>query len=358
MLEGKNYVPTLAIRASEMNGLEYLPGANKDRMTPCFLLAPWANSVSIERSVVRIERAFPNRGYFLDIDRDYICSNPESSAQRELQSLIDPSENFKNWIDFAGRHTNLMPCIQHIGQTRQQIIAQIELVQNLGRAYCLRLERVRMPDNIEEVVGAFSYFGNSDFAIILEGGWTDDPLSMAAWFNGIISVSLSAIDATVPIVLSCTSMPKIFTPFNSRNPTRIPFSNRQLVEQVGRSTNRASIIYGDWGSTRPRQPSGISNRPLDRVDYPTSNAWYIARNKEDNWDFRDAASAILNIPEWDGGLGIWGEEMIRKTTINSALGIDTPQKNIASRVNIHLFRQTSYGLPRIDPISLDEDWVD
>lgn len=37
------YVPTLVVRASEMNGLEFLPDATKKRMLPCFLLAPWAN---------------------------------------------------------------------------------------------------------------------------------------------------------------------------------------------------------------------------------------------------------------------------------------------------------------------------
>jgi hypothetical protein len=153
-------------------------------------------------------------------------------------------------------------------------------------------------------------------------------------------------------------MPKIFTGFSAREPSVVPFSNRQLVNQIARRSNRARILYGDWGSTRPRELGGFANRPLDRVDYPSDEAWYISRNREDKWDFRDAALAVVNSSAWDGGLFIWGEEMIENTTINPELGIDTPQKNIAVRVNIHLHRQAFYGQIRLAPEALEEDWQD
>ena len=114
----------------------------------------------------------------------------------------------------------------------------------------------------------------------------------------------------------------------------------------------------DWGSTRPREPGGFANRPLDRVDYPTDGAWCIARNKEDNWDFRRAAQAIITSPEWEGDLGIWGEELIVNTAINPVLGIDTAQKNVAARVNIHLHRQAFFGTGDLGGRNLDEDWED
>ncbi|MEL6996567.1 MAG: hypothetical protein AAGK67_18260 [Pseudomonadota bacterium] len=61
---------------------------------------------------------------------------------------------------------------------------------------------------------------------------------------------------------------------------------------------------------------------------------------------------------WQGNLGIWGEEMIESTAINEELGIDTPQKNVAARVNIHLHRQAFYGAEDIGGMNLDEDWED
>lgn len=358
VLENKTYVPTLAVRASEMNGLEFLPGATKDRMTPCFLLAPWANSNSLERTVTRIERSFPNRPYFLDIDRDYEFTNLESEPQQELSQLMSPHNCFENWVNFVGRHENIWPCIQSVSQSEAEIRSQIEAFQALGRPYCMRIVRDRFPGNIDEIVGAFSAGGASDFAIILEGGWTRDPLSLAVWFNGLLAEALQAIDATVPTVLSCTSMPKMFSDFNAATPVAVSFSNRVLIDQVARNSNRTRVIYGDWGSTRPREASGFANRPLDRIDYPTDQAWHIARNKDLDWDFRDAALAIVGSSVWDGNLRIWGEELIQQTTINEELGIDTPQKNVAARVNIHLHRQAFFGQPPMDPAAFDEDWQD
>lgn len=359
VLENKAYVPTLAVRSSEMNGLEFLPGATKDRMTPCFLLAPWANSNSLDRTITRIERAFPHRHYFLDIDRYYQFTNLEDSvAQQELQRLMDPTGNFANWVSFVADHDRVLPCVQTRGQSELEIRAQIEAIQNLERPYCMRIVRDRFPENISEIVNAFAAGGAADFAIILEGGWTTDSLSLGAWFSGVISASFATIDATVPIVLSCTSIPKMFTPYNDTRPTVVPFTNRQLVEQVGRQSNRSRVVYGDWGSTRPREPGGFANRPIDRIDYPTDTSWLISRNKEDEWDFRDAALSLVGSAGWDGNLGIWGEEMIQNTTINEELGIDTPQKNVAARVNIHLHRQAFYGLPPMDPAAFDEEWQD
>ena len=340
-----------------MNGLEFLPAATKDRMTPCMLLAPWPNSNSLEKSISRIERAFQNRPYLLDIDRDYLFTNMENEAQREFFELLDPTGNFLNWRNFVAEHPWVLPCVQTRGQTEAEILTQIRGFQELGRPYFMRIVLERFPENFNDIVGAFSTIGSADFSIVLEGGWTSDPLSLSAWFGGLIGGGLQRIDATVPAVVSCTSIPKMFTNFNSPRPTSVAFSNRQLVEQVARTSNRARVIYGDWGSTRPREHGGIASRPIDRIDYPSTNSWHIARNKNEGWSFKEAALAILADPAWDENLGIWGEEMIANTAINPALGINTPQKNVASRVNIHLHRQSFYGTD-VDPINFDEEWED
>ena len=357
LLQNDSYVPTLAVRASEMNGLEYLPGATKDKLTPCFLLAPWANSNSLERTIDRIERAYPNRNYLLDIDRDYQITNLESVPQQHLVRLRDNANAFRNWVDFVGEHDKVWPCIQSFGLDEEQIRRQIRMFQGMGRFYCMRIVRHRFPENLAEIVGAFAAEGAADFAIVLEGGWTTDPLSLGAWFNGVISESLKRIDADVPIVISCTSIPRMFTEIEGVEPTR--FENRVLVDQVRRLTNRSRVIYGDWGSTRPRDRNEFARRPLSRVDYPTEDAWYIARSKEENWDYREAAKAIVERSGvWSGSLGVWGEEMIQQTTIGASLGVNTPQKNVAARVNIHLHLQAFFGQPGPDLSDFEEEWED
>lgn len=357
-IDGQAYVPTLAVRASEMNGLEFLPGATKDKIAPCFLLAPWANAASLDKTISRIEKAFPERHYFLDIDRDYEFTNLESDPQQELAQLLDPKNSYQNWIEFVAGHEWIWPCIQTRGQTEVQIRNQIQAFQSIGRTYCMRIARDHYPDNLNEITAAFSASGTSDFVVILDGGWTNDPLSLAMWFSGLLAGGLQIIDASVPTVLSCTSMPKMFTDFSQSTPSIVPFTNRLLIDQVAKGSNRNRIIYGDWGSTRPRDKRGIAARPLDRVDYPTDQSWLIARNKEDGWTFREAAMSIVNSPSWSGNLGIWGEEMISMTTISPELGINTPQKNVASRVNIHIHRQAFYGSAPLDPSAFDEEWKD
>lgn len=357
VLEAKTYVPTLAIRASEMNGLEFLPAATKAQMTPCILLAPWANSSTLAKAIERVQKAFRNQPYFLDIDRDYEFSNLESPPQQELISLLDPANGFENWCRFVASYQWIWPCVQTRGQSEADIRLQIERFQEAGRPYCLRVYMHRMPTNLQEVVAAFAASGSADYAIILEGGWTQDPLTLAVWFDGLIGGIFSRIDANVPIVVSCTSMPKLFTDFDG-GITRVPFTNRYLLDQIRQRSNRARIVYGDWGSTRPRELGGYANRPLDRIDYPTRSAWDIARSKTDDWDFRDAAQAIVASADWEGNLGIWGEQQIINTTISAAVGIDTPQKNVAARVNIHLHRQAFYDAGAIGGMNLDEDWED
>ncbi|MDP3196140.1 beta family protein [Tabrizicola sp.] len=358
VLENKTYVPTLAIRASEMNGLEFLPGATKERMAPCILLAPWANSSSLQKSLDRVEKALRHQNYFLDIDRDYEFTNMESGPQQELVALLNPANAFENWCNFVVEQKWVWPCVQTRGQSEADIRTQIERFQEAERTYCMRIFMNRMPGNMAEVVSAFAASGAADYVILLEGGWVQDPLSLAVWFDGMIGGHLQAIDANVPIVLSCTSMPKLFTDFDG-GINQVPFGNRVLLDQIRqRWANRARIIYGDWGSTRPREPGGFASRPLDRVDYPTQSAWDISRNKSQGWGFKRAAQEIVDSADWDGNLGIWGEVQIVNTTISPALGIDTPQKNVAARVNIHLHRQAFYDAGNPSGMNLDEDWED
>lgn len=352
----QSYVPTLAIRSSEMKGLEFLPGKIKDRMTPCILLAPWSGASSLKRATERVEKAFPNRNYFLDIDRDYQYTNPDDPAQKKLNCLSNP-ENWTKWIEFIKESKHILPCIQLGGKNKTEIRRQIEATQDLERRYCMRIELSRLPGNFGEIVSAFTFSDSANFTIILEGGWTENVLSLSARFEGLITRELQKINLEVPVVVSCTSIPKGFSRFNGIN--SVQFHNRNLVQQLQQKSNR-SVIYGDWGSTRPRESNDFARFPNDRIDYPLDDAWYILRNLNEGWDFKKAAQELVRNKEiWDDDLDALGVEMIRRTaTISKEIGIDSPQKNITSRVNIHLHRQALHGQDNIHKINLDDDWKD
>jgi hypothetical protein len=349
-----SYVPTLAIRASEMNGLEFLPGLTKNRLNPVFLLAPWSTSKTLAKAMERVERAFPRRPYFLDVDRDYYPSNPESPAQAEWLSLRNPADRFDAWWQFWTDYPNAVPCLQLEGQDKSDIKLQIGDIQSQGREFAVRIELNRRPRNIGLIVEVLQEIGTADYTVILEGGWTPNPLLMYAQFHGLISGILAPLDGRIPMVVSCTSMPKEYHEMSGVS--TVPFSNHNLLQQLRGSTNREIIIYGDWGSTKPRE-EGFGRTPLPRIDFPTADTWLIARDKDAGWTYTDAANAIVECSAWSGDLGIWGEQMIELTTQNEQFAIDTPQKNVAARVNIHLHRQALYG-QKISGLNLDEPWVD
>ena len=352
------YVPTLAIRPSEMRGLEYLPLATKERMTPCVLLAPWSSARSISSAIERFQTSYPRGLYFLDIDRDYTYSNPEALAQMDLIRLSNPTNAFASWCDFINEHERVMPCLQLRNQTEKDIRRQMDKYREYGRFFALRIFRDRDPINLDKAVAALAAEGAADFAIILEGGWARDALQLPLWFSGIIETFLADIDAQVPIITSCTTMPKTFS--NCIGPRKVAFTNRKLVNQVQANRNDRRIIYGDWASTRPREQSGGGGFYIPpRIDYPQEDAWWIYRNPNANWTFQTAAAALVADAEiWDGSTGQWGEQMISETAVSEHLGIDTLQKNVSVRVNLHLHRQAFYGTDLPPMEDLEDDWED
>ncbi len=353
-----NYVPTLSIRASEMNGLEMLPAATKDRLQPNFLLAPWPNANDLSKAIDRINKAFPHRPFFLDIDRDYRITNEGAFAQQQWVDLQDPAGNYANWIGFIDTVPMACPCIQVEHQTRTQIIDQISTFQEMGRTFAFRIELNRPPVNLDEAIAAINEVGSADYAVIVEAGWLRDTLETRLTVGNLIRAQLADIDAQVPIVISYTTIPKGYADVEGVELN--PFDNRQFLADLVQQTNRQRLIYGDWGSTRPRTHER-AGPPKPRVDLAIRNGWLSARNKEDDWGFDNAALAIMARDEWRqqvNGLGIWGEIMIRQTSINPALGINSAQKNIAARVNIHLHIQAFFNDGDIRGIDLDETWED
>jgi hypothetical protein len=227
----------------------------------------------------------------------------------------------------------------------------------MGRSFALRVELNRFPPNLPDAISAINAVGSADYAIIVEAGWISDTQPTRLRIANLITTQLNGIDAQIPFVVSYTTIPKGFAEVEGSE--FVAFDNRECVAELKQLTNRQRITYGDWGSTRPRE-RGMASRPKPRVDLALRNGWLSARNKEENWNFDDAAREIMDSARWAevDGLGVWGEFMIRQTAINPALGINSPPKNVAARVNLHLHTQAFFDAGEIRGINLDEQWVD
>ncbi len=349
-----DYVPTLCLRPAEMRGLEFLPAISKDRIKPCFLFSPWTSARSLEKAMDRIEECFPNRPFFLDLDRDYDGGEWQRPAQQEFRDLLRPDDNYAYWWDHWIMYPQAIPCLQLVGASAENISNQVSNLNAVEREFCLRLRIDRLPPNLDEIIEILVDDGTANYSILLEGGWTSDALTLSARMTGLINNALSPLDGRIPVVVSCTSAPRSYTAY--QNISEVPFSNRLLLADVRQNAQRETVVYGDWASTKPRE-NGFGRTPLPRIDFPVDNSWIISRNAEDDWDFSDAANAIITSEYWTGDLGIWGEELIEETVRDQDFGINSPQKNVSARVNIHLHRQALFG-DDIHGLDLEEEWED
>ena len=351
-----SYVPTLALRSSEMKGLDKLPGPTKDRLQPLFLLAPWPNALELTKGMEKIAAAFGKRPFAIDIDRDYQAGS-DGPAQASFLRLKEPTDAYANWLGFLDAYPNASPVLQLHGAGTADVARQISWCQETGRTFVLRVEKSRPPPDLAGIVQVLNVFGTTDFFVVLDGGWAKDVLALEEWFTRIVGNELEELQQDVPVVLSATSMR---TSFVSIERTFLdPFSNHDLLTRMRRRFNRRTFVYGDWASTRPRTYDGGST-PLPRIDYPIKDGWLFARSKEMNWSFMDAAAAITQSPEWIASypMGLWGEEMIKGAASSAALGVNSVSSNIAARVNIHLHLQAFYDSGNLKGLNLDEPWED
>ena len=357
-MDVKNYLVTLGVRPAELSGLKELPGNTKSRLTPLLLLAPWLSTTPLSRSLDKFQEAYPTHPYFVDVDTYYQANHNLNEAKNQWQHLVEPPAKLDTWWQLLANYPNANPCLLTVSQPIERARDQIKWARENSRTFCLRMNLAEdnasdtprwMPTLVEELATE----GANDYIVVLEFGWVENPLSCAERAIDFIKKFFSEVSEKIPIVVSCTSFPKNFTLFEDIGERK--FTNRDLVAKVQQQTN-LRVIYGDWGSTKPRSYDHAS-QPKNRIDYPTDNSWIFARDRGQSVDFDKAARRITGSQHWSGNLGIWGEKLIRETAERPAFAIESMQKMYAARINIHLHRQAFYEQSPL-PEALDEEWSD
>ena len=358
-MDVQEYLVTLGIRPAELSGLKELPGTTKDRLTPLVLLAPWLATTPLSRALDKFEESYPSRPYFIDVDTYYQTNENINEAKELWSRLAAKPADLRAWWELLEDYPNANPCLLMAERSIDDARAQIAWAREHDRTFCLRMNLDEdigsdipqwMPALMEELEAE----GANDYAVVFEFGWVKDPLLVAALASGYTNSFFGSIPPEVSIAISCTSFPKDFTVFDG---TKVcGFNNRDLLAQVRQATNHPRIVYGDWGTTKPRS-YGHASRPKNRIDYPSNTSWVIARDQDSEVSFKTAAERIIESDHWAGNLGIWGEQLIEGTAAGQAFAIDSMPKMYAARINIHLHRQAFFNqLP--PPEALDEEWSD
>lgn len=359
-MEITDYLVMLCIRRAELSGLKELPGSTKDRLTPLVLLAPWLSTTPLSKAIDKFEDAYPSRPYFIDIDSYYYPGDKNNEAKEAWAELAKRPANLDVWQELLLPYPNAHPCLLMAGSTVESARSQIKWARENDRTFCLRMNMASgvgpgIPNWMPSLVAELSAEGAVDYAVVFDFGHVDSALDVAPLALGYITSFFKGIPPEIPIAVCCTTFPSDFTVFDGIQ--ELGFSNRELISQIRQGTNHPRLVYGDWGSTKPRS-YGHASTPKNRIDYPTDKGWVIARDNHAAVSFEIAAQRIIQTSKkWTGGLGVWGEQLIEGAAAGQAFAIDSMPKMYSARINIHLHRQAFYGhLP--PPEALDEVWID
>lgn len=351
------YLPLLAISPAEMRALQELPNKNKDLILPYVHLKPWSRSNHVTSSTDRVEAAYADRPYVLDIaDPEPRTTVEERPVFAEIEALRQPDNGYSNWCDFVEERDHIIPALQV--RSVANIPKQVERLYGLGRGLVvhIRPQMLGAFEPLVKLVADLSDAGDDVCFVIDFGRQREDFLLNQARTVGYLNAIRSAAGKAY-IAISASSFPESFTSISDQQ-----IFERSHFNGVANTVGPAGLIYSDRGSARAEKQLGGGGTPAPRIDYAKSGSWNFFRNDPVDRDERPAAyvkqaKKAVDADCWDKNLNVWGAQMIAKTAAEKANGISTQQVAAASRINIHLHHQLFHN----DPDGLydtDEDWTD
>ena len=347
------YYPTICVRRAEMRAMQHLPDSEKEKMLPIVLLAPWLNSILFDNTIEVVKKSIGDIPIIVDVDR-YFSSTSDLPSRQFWRKLLNTESGHTEWMNFVEKIDNYIPCIQLFGRSVSQIEYQIDHASALARGMVFRfeLERNYSYDEIFQVIGRNI---ENDILCIFDAGY-GDPTEYKEMLVSRLIDRLIELSDDARFVVSASSFPNEFSEFDDFSASK-SIGSRILFSNLSRKYGNYKMFYGDWGSTKPRRYDGGGSKPLPRIDFPTKGRWIIARSKEGEWDFEEAAKRIVRLAEWEDRPMVWGAGMIEKTAKGLPGGISTGPEAIASRVNIHLFLQNNFNSSEPPPPPQGK-WID
>lgn len=336
MLEGKTYCPVLHTRVAEMQALEMLPAASKEAIFPLIVARPWPNANQLTNTWNRIQSAFGDRRFALDLDpfkRGAVRDKPAGIA---FDALFDPANGHSAYYDQVRALDHAVPVVQFHNGVVADLDQQAAHIIDINRGAVLRLEHglsLQPLQTLENVIQVLD-----DLALWIDLGWRSrDLLTIQPWASALLDV-IGRGSPESEVVVSGSSFPVSFSPVE-RDVVRA--RERELYDDLVRRHNAVQIKYGDWGSTRaPRAPTPM--RVVKRIDLPTPRDWVCFRDAGDE-TYQGIAERTVNDPSWPEGINIWGTYLIQGTAEAVPGSIRGQAAAAAARINIHLYRQAHYG---------------
>jgi hypothetical protein len=335
MLESYEYCPVLRTRNAELKALLYLGNQAKNLIFPLVSISPLPNAKHLSSTTTKIQEAFGERRFALDLDGDIRGSANVKPAQAEFESLFDPKNGFYNYYQFVKSIPMASPVLR-LEAGVANIKIQLQHVAEIDRGLFLRVQYSSGANSIIALTELLE--DNISVIPIIDMGWATDVILRQVWAEGVLNViRANANELPIEIVVAASSFPDSFAKMGGHKDIRI--DERDMFSSMQSKFNEFEITYGDWASTRARQPP-TPMVPIPRIDLPRANEWALFRSEQESYS--DVAARVIASHQWDPSLQIWGTELIKWTAASDPAGIKSPAAATAARINIHMHMQAFF----------------
>ena len=252
-LGGVSYIPILSIRPAEMKALQELPERDKDLLLPCFKLRPWAGAHHLSSALDRIEDAYGERPYFLDLAEEEPAPATPRPVHDELSALRVSADGYANWCRFVSQFRHVMPAVQV--NEPAEIRLQVERLFGLDRGLVVPVPQ-RAFNQIEGIARTVSEEtnGGQNVCFLLDFGKAGIELLQQQIICAGYAQTIFALCPLAVVSFSASSFPDSFAGVDHQE-----IYERQLFDGVRLALPGTQLIYSDRGSA----PMGHAN---DRTD--------------------------------------------------------------------------------------------
>jgi len=334
------YLPILRSRAAELRGLKELPENIRHRLFPIVELTRSRRtsknpSGEIKKSVEAVCEIMGTRPFVVDL------TSLESLQNSEFEHLLDDTDGFKAWADFAKA---LLPeqCVPIV-----HLLEPFELQPFQFQVLQLREKFSRVAIRVPTSYRDFDHllracdltFSNlNDVVLTLDAGYVNQ--------NGMVGAlprlaeMLEAVDGRqfCNVSVAASSFPNsVVSAGGDDDVGQFPLYEVLLWNELRRRF--VWLDYGDYAAIHPIDFVGTVTNWVPRVDVMLNDSFYYHRYRRSAGGYVRAAQEAHRDTRY-APLASWAQANIEAAAAGAPNG-RSPSFWIANRVNFHLARQVA-----------------
>lgn len=340
-LQGREYVPALRTRDSELKGFENLKPLIQERMLPVFELTRSRRSKtnpdgSVIKTVDRLVELMGENPFVVDV------TSLDSQGNAETANFLDPADSFRNWCNFvlSNLPASCIPVV-HLSDPfdRAEFSTQRARLEEKFHGIAIRVP-TDYPDAPLIAAALRAEPKRGCIVLLTDGGFVQQ--GQAAWMAkqcmGIASLFAGLVDLVAPLTSSFPSS-VTETAFGGGDAYGDFALEEVAVSEVMKTFGVPStrIVHGDYGLVHPNDFEGTVTSWVPRVDVPLAHTGFYYRYRRPAGGYALAASLAIRDVKYRA-LDCWAHEMVAKAATGSPEG-RSPSFWISVRVNFHLTRQ-------------------